>query len=760
MSEAKSKAYAEEQVQRKIQGKRVNFNEDVLRKRGIDPKVAKREYSRLIGRAGTRRQIQRAAEEKIRERELGLKPGERRQLRGFAEKKGETLEARQGITERTVIVDGKRIEMDPKIQPAFAERQIAEGKKEVVTYGDRMVYTREKPLGVAKSKDDKLVTVKETQFTYTLPFFKGTQGLSFKGKTVDVTQAQRERLGEIFGTISSEMSYAQTAPVGLTIPGTPATEIISSRGTPVGDVLAGASKGYTKEWFVRPERQLALVAVGAVVPPVLAKTGTFLAAQQVATPAVTVADLGTTVGIGAVAAYTKIKGTEIALQPTWYSKGEVIGKTGAELTALGLGSRIYRISQGYFRTQGRTYIKTEKLVPKDVLTGQHRFPQAATSKHYKLFMTKSQRLPGAKDPVMYHATGQQFWKTGKGYFFKTEAGTSELPGLYGSYGVSPHFLRVGSPEKMFGSFNVFAQATEPGIAVIRPGGFVKGGKTTTSGYAFIPGIKTEVEAIIPPGSFVVGTKGQYFTTWKGIRIPIDEFVTLTGTPPAALGAGTTTGLAAGSGVPITSSAISSSSLAVSLAIPLPTSSYIAPSKSYSVVSYSGLPSPSAPSYPSSYAPSKSYVPPSPSSYAPPSYPPSYPPSRPPSRPPYYPPSYPPYYPPARPPKQPPVLLPGIQERRTRRQYPVFLRRFGKFRLIGYGATQKQAIGIGKRAATLTLGATFKVPGARPIKIKGFRTKKEDGDIVFIEKKKRRLKKGTGEIPEIQYWKGVKGGIKI
>ena len=566
MGEVEDKAYAQAQVERKLRGQRVNFNEDVLRKRGIDPQAAKAEYSRLIRVPATKRQLGRVAGEKIREGELGLKPGERQQLRGFAEKTGQTLEARQGITKSTVVVDGKRIDVPPEQQEAFAQKALQEGATEVVTYSDRAVYRREAPIEVKQQpkQTEGFVEVSEKEVTYGLPWYD--QPLQFKIKTVDIPREKREKLGDVFGTIASEMSYAQTAPLGVTIPGTPASEVISSRGTPVGDVLAGASKGYTKEWFVRPERQLALFAIGFAAPPLLAKTGTFLAAQQVASPAVTVADLGTTIGVGAVAAYATVKGTEIAMAPSWYGKGEVIGKTGAELTALGLGGRIYRVSQGYFRTQGRTYIKTEKLVPKDVLTGKHKFPQAPTSKHYKLFMTKSQRLPGAKDPVMYHATGQQFWKTGKGYFFKTEAGTSELQGLYGSYGVSPHFLRVGTPEKILGSFNVFAQATEPGIAVIRPGGFVKGGTTTKSGYAFIPGIKTEVEAIIPPGSYVVGTTGQYYTAWKGIRIPVDEFVTLTGTPPGSLGAGSATGTAAGYGSAISSPALSSSTLGIAAAL--------------------------------------------------------------------------------------------------------------------------------------------------------------------------------------------------
>ena len=99
---------------------------------------------------------------------------------------------------------------------------------------------------------------------------------------------------------------------------------------------------------------------------------------------------------------------------------------------------------------------------------------------------------------------------------------------------------------------------------------------------------------------------------------------------------------------------------------------------------------------------------------------------------------------------------GVTPKRSR--IPVFLRRFGKFKIIGYGRTQKEAVGIGRSAASKTLGATFKVPTYKGKKIKGFRTKKTKEGVEFIELPKFRLSTGT-EKKEIKYFKQLKGGKK-
>lgn len=86
--------------------------------------------------------------------------------------------------------------------------------------------------------------------------------------------------------------------------------------------------------------------------------------------------------------------------------------------------------------------------------------------------------------------------------------------------------------------------------------------------------------------------------------------------------------------------------------------------------------------------------------------------------------------------------------RTPARFPVELRRGGVFRIIGFGRTRQQAIGIGRTAAATTLGATFRVPTGRATKLFGFRTKQTKKGTEFIEMKKFRLSTKP-ELKEIQ-----------
>ena len=108
----------------------------------------------------------------------------------------------------------------------------------------------------------------------------------------------------------------------------------------------------------------------------------------------------------------------------------------------------------------------------------------------------------------------------------------------------------------------------------------------------------------------------------------------------------------------------------------------------------------------------------------------------------------------------PKLIPSIPIKKATQvslpseRFPVLLRRFGKFKIIGYGRTPKEAVEIGRISAARTLGATFKVPGVKPQKIFGFKTKKSKKEgLIFIELPKYRLSKPT-ERMEIQLYKGL------
>lgn len=89
------------------------------------------------------------------------------------------------------------------------------------------------------------------------------------------------------------------------------------------------------------------------------------------------------------------------------------------------------------------------------------------------------------------------------------------------------------------------------------------------------------------------------------------------------------------------------------------------------------------------------------------------------------------------------------------KYPVLIRRFGKFKIIGYGKTPKQALSIGKSAVGTTLARTFKVPSFKGFKVAGFKTKKSKKEgLVFIEPSARALSTKS-EQKEIKLYKQLK-----
>jgi len=100
-------------------------------------------------------------------------------------------------------------------------------------------------------------------------------------------------------------------------------------------------------------------------------------------------------------------------------------------------------------------------------------------------------------------------------------------------------------------------------------------------------------------------------------------------------------------------------------------------------------------------------------------------------------------------------LPKSKSKISSGGFQVFGRRFGKFKPLGVGRTEREAFSLGKKFASGTLGATFKVPKSKVFKLPGYRTKKTKEGTLFIEPSKRRLKRGSGELPEIQFYKGLK-----
>ena len=245
--------------------------------------------------------------------------------------------------------------------------------------------------------------------------------------------------------------------------------------------------------------------------------------------------LGGTYALGKVGQYTVAKGA--------YEKSQVIGSAGRE-TAAGVygfrvGSKGVDITSGIWSTRGRGFLETKQGV----------YPSAPASTHLKSFQKNI--IPELGDtPGAFHTTGKKFWQSGKIEFVK---GTSELQGGYGSTQVSTPFARISgsSKSKLIPEPSTILELPgEPAIAFLKPTGFraspskgIGGSKRAwiepaKKGYADVPSIKGEIEAVFRPdaGKYIYQS-GKYYTKIKGVRVPVDVHVPEVGFGKVKVGGG-------------------------------------------------------------------------------------------------------------------------------------------------------------------------------------------------------------------------------
>ena len=291
----------------------------------------------------------------------------------------------------------------------------------------------------------------------------------------------------------------------------------------ITEYMIGMERGFRE----KPIKTTAMFAIGFLAPVGSKVLGTATAGlPATAQTLIGAGEIGGSLALGTLYLGTTAEKIRTSDKPLRMA-GEVTATEAVPLVTGGyLGSIATTKAEGIIRTWGRQEIPTRKLVPKDVLSGRRTFPEAPRKTHYQLFMKKSQRLPSQKDPMMYHQTGSQFWQSKVGAKFKTVKGSSEFEGLYGAHGVSPHFLRI-TPKKYTVYSTKFVDTTKSGILVVKPTKFVKG-TTAKTGQAFVPAIKTEVEAIVPPASIGKITGTKFYTTWEGVRVPIDTATMVAG----------------------------------------------------------------------------------------------------------------------------------------------------------------------------------------------------------------------------------------
>lgn len=276
----------------------------------------------------------------------------------------------------------------------------------------------------------------------------------------------------------------------------------------------GATIGYVQFKKDYPVATAGLFAAGATLPGAIGGI-----ASKAGSKLIPVIGASATKGVGAgvqtaaLTGVTYLSAKEIQAGEGALGKGKKTGKIAAiiEPVVFGglVGSEVMPKIKSKIRTIGRKEIPTEKLVPKDVLSGQKRFPTAPPKTHPRYF---------AQSGKMYHATGE---KLGKEVIVKE--GYSEVKGLYGAHKVSPHFLRTGHGEVGIGEWK---PGIQPTVMEITPKGFQANPKMIYPrklGVADIPMIKTEIEAVMPPETALLKTSGKTFFKFKGYNVPIDKY---------------------------------------------------------------------------------------------------------------------------------------------------------------------------------------------------------------------------------------------
>lgn len=268
---------------------------------------------------------------------------------------------------------------------------------------------------------------------------------------------------------------------------------------------------------------------------------------QYAAPTFKIGALGT--GVVLTGAYALNTAGMIAATPDYYSKGEIFGESALSFAAIGLGygagSKGAEMLYGLKTTRGRTEIPLSNMLRESVISGKESFPLAPSSTHLKLFQETKIKIPELTEgkPGGFHVTPEKFWSKE----ITPQAGTSELPGLYVSSEPSIHFGKIagGSSSSLFKlpTLKSITSGNKPAIAFLKPERFREVGfekvtpykigeqefkfefkQSAKQGFIDVPKLKNEIEGVarIDAGSYIYES-GKYYTTIRGVRVPIDVF---------------------------------------------------------------------------------------------------------------------------------------------------------------------------------------------------------------------------------------------
>lgn len=246
-------------------------------------------------------------------------------------------------------------------------------------------------------------------------------------------------------------------------------------------------------------------------------------------------------------------GKEVIATPTTEGKKRVIYRTiGTEIIPIMAGAKLGEVvgskTIGFFRTIGREEIPLEQISSLPIsVTVAKRTPtpkQLKTAFEKKTLIpkpTKGKTVPKsaglpteqAGESWAWHGTPETFPKK-----TVTQPGTSELPGLYISPQFEAYFLKVGTDQSYKFGLGFPVAGTPTGVRIqvksfdaIPKSVKVKGRDAmkqfmmseAEKGRAYIPTIKGEYEAIIPPETSIERIAGKYYVRVKGVRVPLDQY---------------------------------------------------------------------------------------------------------------------------------------------------------------------------------------------------------------------------------------------
>lgn len=356
----------------------------------------------------------------------------------------------------------------------------------------------------------------------------------------------------------------------------------------LGRYYTGVAQGHYTEIRTKPIKYASTTAIFAALPVGLKAGGGLLKAARITPSIAKIPYVGEkivkyalpAVGGGLMSLYAGSAAYEIHKAPTPYEKGYITGRMMLELEAMGVGTyagvKIPGMLGGSLRGAKtrltRTKVPPESIIAPEIITGKSQFPtlRGTEKQLIERFKTSERKygLPGEQ-----YGQGIKVWRAaGEQYGAETTVGRGDysFPSMYVAPEASAYFWRI-KPEVKWSLFGFDPATPVPAATstayrlaikdIIKiPKGVQKtdlyapriSGKRifpseaswalgrTTPGRAYITPEyvygKGEAEAGIAVTTGLQRTGAQFYTTWKGKAIPIEEMSWFkTGLPRMSVG---------------------------------------------------------------------------------------------------------------------------------------------------------------------------------------------------------------------------------